>query len=58
MRNKVWLEVFVSFQVGATCLLCGTAVETGPFSCSALRQLLGPLLAWLAPSSLACSSRE
>ena len=28
-RNMAWFEVFLSFQVGTTCLLCGPAVETG-----------------------------
>lgn len=47
-----WFEVvfFFSFPRGATCLLCGPVLDTGLFSCSPLRHLFGPLLAWLPPS--------
>ena len=45
-----WFEVFLSFQAGATCLLCGPALETSLLSSSTLRHFSGPVLAWLAPS--------
>ena len=52
-----WFEVFLSFQVGTTCLLCGPAVETG--SAVALRGIYLGLrwLGWPRPS-LACSPGE